>query len=436
VVSAPTCGRLLAGVASLCALTLLVGCPGPPCDGDRDCETGFYCAIDESSGEGRCSQDCNDFFGCPEESFCNNRGQCQLEPEPPQLSLTEPAGTVQGEPGDPIPVAGEVRFRGEVLSLSVQTEDWRGCDPDPGLHVDIDGDPERVLTVPFSFPALALPAGGGELIVEARQGVFKVQERRQLVAGDPCEGCPQIRITAPQSGALADRLFFSRLTGEVEGAFTGAAYWSVGNGDLATLQAPLTVDINGRFEDVMTPLELGRNWISVRVSNDAGSSVCHRYLDTSALSGDRLEVTLGWSSADADLDLFVIPPGGRYGPGACSAALSDEARADACLIFGDAFGYGPETVVIPTSGATGSYGILVVGFSATAGEIVETYLRIFSHGRQLAALGPRELEPGRAQIWVAGVATVAADRAGAGFVTLDEIIDYAPTRTPEAWPPY
>ncbi|MBN2361705.1 MAG: hypothetical protein JXR83_19790 [Deltaproteobacteria bacterium] len=423
--------------ALVTALTLAgAGCPGPPCQVDSDCEAGHYCAVGAAGSAGQCAQDCNDWSRCPAESFCNSRGRCQLSPKEPTLVLTEPPAVVRGDPGDRFRVAGEVRFLGALATLRMQREDARGCDPVPEVVYQLPGDPGRELTFAFEFPEASLPDGGGTLRVAVELGPFRVEVSRLLEAGELCADCPRLTLHEPTSGSLADRLFFAPLSGVASGFDGDSLRWVVTAEDGTQLSGPIAAASGGQFAKALAPLRLGLNGVAVEASNQAGSARCQRLVETAAVATDLLEVTVGWSSPDADLDLHLVPPGGRYGPGDCSAAVSELTRASGCTVFGDAQAGGPETLVVPQNGALGTYGILVVGFSAPPGQIVRSYVRIISRGRELGAIGPRDLVPARAEIWVVGTVTLAAADADSAFTALDEIIAYAPVRTPETWPPY
>lgn len=434
----------LRGCAVVTSLILLlcVGCPGPPCALDRDCEPGHYCALAEDQNQGNCAQDCNEFWTCPQGSLCAVNGQCQLEARAPQLVVTEPRGAVEGQPGDTFRVAGYVAFLGSSAELTVSIINHGGCEPSPPTSVEISGDRSRELKVPFALPSVTMPSGGGLLKVEVHQDSYHTSVTRELNSPDRCPGCPQLELTEPTSGELEPRVFFTQLFGSVSDLDNGTARWTVESQLGNFLSAPLHPGSTGQFGSQLVPLDLGRNWISIQATNSAGTSTCRRYLQTSTANQDRLLVSLGWSSGVTDLDLHLVPPAGSYGPSDCSAAVSEETRFSGCTVLGDAQAFGPETVVIPADGPSGTYGILVVGFFGPQQAVVPAYVSVQASGGdhgmggQLAMVGPRDMTATRSEIWVVGTVHLPEGDGTPSFTSIDEMIDFAPTRSPEDWPPY
>ncbi|MFH1811636.1 MAG: hypothetical protein ABIJ09_23045 [Pseudomonadota bacterium] len=409
-----------------------MACSGPPCRGHNDCEQGSYCDVARGALEGACARDCDALWSCPEGTFCTNRGQCQLESRAPELIVEEPAGAIEGEPGQTFLVRGRVRFLGAEATLRIEREDHAGCDAFRPYLLRLPGDRSKVIEFPFEIPAIALPDGGGLLRVEATVGDRHAVVERSLNSGLLCPDCPRLEILQPVSAQLEARSLFTWAAGRVDRVEPSAATWHVRTDDGQSLTLPFA-QVGA---ELLLPLFLGHNTVALEASNAAGTRRCERWVDTTAPATDRLQVVLGWDSPEVDLDLHLIPPGGRYGPEDCSAAVSQSTRFAGCQVGADARAHGPEWALVPSSGPSGTYGILVVGFGGAGAAASGAYVRVLSHGTLIAALGPRDLSPARGEIWVVGTAAVGVHGAAAAFTPVDEILGYAPSHAPEDWPPY
>ena len=414
----------------------LSACPGPDCKTNGDCEQGQYCQRELSQDLGQCQSDCDAFWSCPQDSHCTAYGQCQLDIKPPVLEISDPSGEVTGLAGEVFSVVGTVHFLGEQARLTISREDFRGCSPMLPIVVTINGRRDRELSYDFTVPNISLPEGGGILRIKAEVNELSVEATRNLSAGEMCPDCPRIILNTPSSSILDPNLLYTSLAGRVDGAANNALRWQVLGPQGRLLDANLPVDTAGTFVQNAIPLYLGRNVLSVEARNAAGTTSCQRILQSQGRSEDRIFASLTWESANADLDLHIVPPGGQYGLGDCSAALAEEQRFSQCKTSADAQAYGPETLIITNTASAGSYGIIVVPFSGSLGDTAPASLRVLSHNRLIAAMGPRDIDPGQAKLWVLGVVQLEQESQNSSFIPIDQMIDFAPTRPPEDWPEF
>lgn len=424
---------------ALGGITLAVttsACQDKSCTQTHDCEPGQYCDLLLGESLGQCKSDCDDFWTCPEDAHCTAHGQCQIDPQPPTLSLTNPQHEVVGEPGDLFAVKGVLHFLGEQAVLSLSREDFGGCDPMLPIVVNIPGSNDQPIDYTFTFPDIRLPDGGGVLRVSAEVSDLHSEVTRNLSAGTTCLDCPRIVLNTPESAQLETNVFFSPLAGRVDQVANNALRLKVLGPEGQSLSTGLNIDSAGQFNQNVIPLFLGSNILSVEAHNDFGVSRCQRLLVSQGRFTDRIFASLTWEQADSDLDLHIVPPGGIYGPGDCSAAVSPSTRAPLCEVSGDAQAFGPETLAISSAAAAGVYGVIVVGFSGSPDQTAPASLRLLSHNRLIGAMGPRPIAADRPQLWVVGTVHLGTEAQDSHFVPLDQMLDYAPTRPPEDWPEF
>ncbi|MBI5498247.1 MAG: hypothetical protein HY904_24810 [Deltaproteobacteria bacterium] len=415
---------MLSRAAVLLAGVTLGGCHLIPCTSDSQCPPPAFCDAPGTGARGTCVQECVVSSQCGAGRICGSRGRCVTAEGNLVVDITEPQDGRTFAPGEVLAVAGTVTVGGDPVTVQLGGVDGLGCTPvEPQTQQLLSEGALRA--APFRFEGVVAGEGGGTLEVRASAATREAVAERHYGSAVACADCGRIVLDSPPpSSALEPYALGVTLSGSVTGAVTTPLLFSITESG-ARLELPLVTGAGGAFTTRLVPLAPGRNRAGVRVTGVSGARECSRIVDAEGASTP-LSVHLSWEGVDADLDLVLVPPGGRYSVGACRAGAD---TAGCSVPTGDRRAPGPEAVLVDNL-SDGTWGVVVLSIPAPEGP-VRAVVQLLQAGAVLGSWGPRVVDPRVAEVWVPAVLQV---QAGSVLVEgLDRVQESPPGGAPADW---
>lgn len=425
-------------------LLLISACGGPPCRLQEDCPIGYYCILDvPTSGraQGSCVRDCAVAADCEQptsnasRAICTNEGRCRVQSRPPRLRVLEPeVDAIYPEGTRRIRVSGEVQSASERVVVRANSRMREGCGGGGQRTLTLDNPtPGEFAVLPFVIDDLVVDPGLHTLDVSA--SVDGSEQRAVIDFEVPCPGCAQITITRPAPSDGAPGLELGALSGNVT-PLVRSAVWRIHGARGALFDGRLPINSDSAFYLERLPLFPGQNRVEVVVTG-VGSGLGEARCSTLVFSGVGFEpgyrMLLSWDS-QADLDLHLIGPGGRYGDLASSLSPRSAQPLFGGTVVDDSDGYGPETMSLADP-ADGVWGLVVEPVFDAGGQGASAFLRLLYEGSLVTgAVGPQYVSADRGELWVVGTLTKSGN--SVTFAPVNQVIsaNLPPTTPPELWP--
>ena len=362
------------------------------------------CAVDADCGGGR---------------VCTVHGACADDPRPVVAwRAPEPGAAV----ADPFDVAVDVTFTGPEVEVVLQRDPrdpGAPCAPFLPATIVAPGDATGRTTAAVVFTDVA--ATGGGYVVEARTSAGLYATTRSFAAD--VDGATGVAIAAPTAGLVdADAAVAVPLQVDLDGAYDAVTAWVEPAG--APPSPRVVVAVASDVVDAHVPLARGAQIVRVEATRGDAVDRCAVALQAApAARPAGVEIGLMFTGpAESAADLWLFDADGapcRAGGGAGFCAAGFRSPRPAAV--------GGEILTLPAG--DGLWGVAVV--PGAAGPPLTAQLRTSQGDAHAAFVGPRTLDPGQGEVWLAARIAVVD-----GALSVEELFDVRaglPSAPPGAW---